>query len=416
MNWFPFEGARISRQIKETRNTGGEMSSTEMDILLELRNTPQIWTRMKELPEDEFQRQKILRSEFSEELVRAALTLADLRKKAAEKFRLADKMWLTRVGLEQSTSDPIAQHKATRFQGPIVDLCCGIGGDAMALKAKGPLVALDADPLICLRASWNLELIDSPFPTEVLHSDALAYEFEDRLVHIDPDRRSPTPGDPSQKRTGKFVRIDDYQPGLDYLNRLIETATGGAIKLSPAANFGGKFPGCEIELISWNGECKEATVWFGELAGVKQFRATLLPSGETISADPMEHFAELRPLEGYVYDPDPAVVRAGMVDAVAVQLALSRLDQEEEYLTSNRPLSTPFAQGFEVLADLPFDEKKLRAYFRSNAYGQIEIKCRHLKVDVDQLRKKISRSGRESCTLILSRIGAKSRALIAKRL
>ena len=39
-------------------------------------------------------------------------------------------------------------------------------------------------------------------------------------------------------------------------------------------------PGFEIELISLRGECKEATVWFGELASCRR-RATRLPEGVT---------------------------------------------------------------------------------------------------------------------------------------
>ncbi len=38
-----------------------------------------------------------------------------------------------------------------------------------------------------------------------------------------------------------------------------------------------------------------------------------------------------------IFDPDPAVVRSGMLDGVAELLHLERLDPEEEYLTGNAP-------------------------------------------------------------------------------
>ena len=45
----------------------------------------------------------------------------------------------------------------------------------------------------------------------------------------------------------------------------------------------------EIELVSVSGECREATVWFGELKGDAPYRATVLPGGESIAGDPMVH-------------------------------------------------------------------------------------------------------------------------------
>ena len=89
--------------------------------------------------------------------------------------------------------------------------------------------------------------------------------------------------------------MEEGSPGLDYLTQLVERFRGGAIKASPAANFGGKFPEAEVELVSLDGECKEATIWFGELAQAGLWRATVLPSGETIAGDPLASVASISP-------------------------------------------------------------------------------------------------------------------------
>ncbi len=62
----------------------------------------------------------------------------------------------------------------------------------------------------------------------------------------------------------------------------MKNAPGGAIKLSPASDFAEHFggPGIEVELVSLNGECKEATVWFGAAATCRR-RATKLPENVT---------------------------------------------------------------------------------------------------------------------------------------
>ena len=79
------------------------------------------------------------------------------------------------------------------------------------------------------------------------------------------------------------------------MTQLTKEFRGGAIKTSPASNFGGKFPLAEVELVSLKGECKEATIWFGELAEPGLWRATALPSGESLSGDPLSAVASARP-------------------------------------------------------------------------------------------------------------------------
>jgi len=379
----------------------------EWRVLHELRDTPQIFERIAEAQGSELQIQNALRREFSDDVVRAALTLVELRRKAQVKFSRADRMWFDRQGYEQATGEAVALHKAKRFSGRVWDLCCGIGSDAIALAGHCEVIAVDRNPAACLRAKWNAEVYELPNPPAFVCADVEELFAEGGLVHIDPDRRA------TQSRV---VRIEDYVPGLEFLTALTERFTGGAIKLSPAANFGGKFPHAEIELTSVHGECKEATVWFGDLAGDEPWRATVLPSGETLAGDPLDSLADVGPLGRYLYDPDPAVVRAGLVDLLAEQLGLVRLDGEEEYLTGDGQVISPFVRGFEVLAELPNNPRAIRNHFRASDVGQLEIKCRRIPVQVEALRRQLPLPGSEPGVLIFARIGGKARAVPCRRI
>ena len=65
-------------------------------------------------------------------------------------------MWFEPIGLEQATAEPVARHKARRFAGElVVDLCCGIGGDALALAEHSRVLAVDAERGMCRRTLWN---------------------------------------------------------------------------------------------------------------------------------------------------------------------------------------------------------------------------------------------------------------------
>jgi hypothetical protein len=191
---------------------------------------------------------------------------------------------------------------------------------------------------------------------------------------------------------------------------------GGAIKLSPAANFVGKFPGAEIELVSLNGECKEATVWFGELGTPDLWRATVLPAGETLAGNPLDAFADVGPLGGYIYDPDPAVVRSGLVNLLSEKQGFTRLDDAEEYLTSNELIESSFARPFEVLAELPNNDREIRRYFRESEFGQLEIKCRHIPIQAETVRRKLELPGREAGVLVFARVEGKARAVVCRRI
>jgi hypothetical protein len=290
----------------------------------------------------------------------------------------------------------------------IRDFCCGIGSDAIALAERGEVVAVDNDLACCLRTKWNAEIYGVSRHVRVMCADVETITTRDGLLHIDPDRR------PGGGR--RVLRIEDVVPGLDYLRRVATEFAGGAIKLSPATNFGGKFPDTEVELISLHGECKEATVWFGELAGEFPFRATVLPEGESVAGHPLDSFAETSRLGRFLYDPDPAVVRAGLVDLVANRLGLQRLDNAEEYLSSDTAVASPFVSAFEVLAELPNNDREIRRYFREGSFGQVEIKCRHIPIQAESVRRKLELRGDEAAVLVYARLMGKARAIVCRRL
>ncbi len=93
--------------------------------------------------------------------------LVELRRRAAAKFSNADRMFFTRTALEQATDEQVACYKAMRIAQRcrsasdgrmlyIADLCCGIGGDLLALAKQGTLVAVDKCPIATHFAAANV--------------------------------------------------------------------------------------------------------------------------------------------------------------------------------------------------------------------------------------------------------------------
>lgn len=394
-----------SREVSDT--------TAELDVWQRLHDCPEIFERLSAATGGPLAVQKQLRQRFADDLVRLALLVHDLRGRAVAKFTRANAMWFDRTEWEQATAEPIARHKALRFPGPVTDLCCSIGGDTLALAGQvASVLAIDLDAGKLQRCRWNTEVYGVGERVETLQADATTLDHAGRWVHIDPDRRP--------EATGRVRRIEDAVPGWPFLQELMQSARGGAIKLSPASNFAGKFPAGQVELISLGGECKEATVWFGELAGTEPFRATVLPAGVSLAGHPLADVADHSSPQAYLYDPDPAVVRAGLLDRLCVEQGLSRLDAADEYLTADSLRDSPFVQAFEVLDVIAPNDRIVRDCVRSRNWSEVEIKCRHVGISPEQLRKQLplakkSQPGGARGTLIYAHVAGHTRVIVARR-
>ncbi|HJT33201.1 MAG TPA: hypothetical protein VJ783_14250, partial [Pirellulales bacterium] len=102
-----------------------------------------------------------LRKELSATRVHLLVEQVALRRRARQKFVAADRMFFTPVGLEQATDDMVGAYKAGRYppQETMWDLCCGIGGDLMAISARGPARGIEHDAVTALLAEANCRAV-----------------------------------------------------------------------------------------------------------------------------------------------------------------------------------------------------------------------------------------------------------------
>jgi THUMP domain-like/RNA cap guanine-N2 methyltransferase len=347
--------------------------------------------------------------------VAAAMRLAACRARARTKFTRADRMWLDSVGLEQSTSEIVARHKAHRFEGTlVVDLCAGIGGDTLALAERGEVLAVDADHGMCRRLAWNAAVYEAGERVLPCQSRAERAPIPGGAwVHIDPDRRA---SDKVRARS-----LVDYAPGLNFLRDLSRTGRNGAIKLSPASDFATHFAGpeYEVELISLNGECKEATVWFGAPVTCRR-RATRLPENvswtDRDGGSRLSGMVPVVPVSTYIYDPDPALLCTGLLDSFALAHDLHRIAADVDFLTGGTVVSTSFLAGFEVQGVHRLDLKQLRRLVVRQDLGPLEIKVRGLDLAPETLRKQLRPRGSHPATLILAGGAGPAQVILARRL
>jgi hypothetical protein len=165
----------------------------------------------------------------------------------------------------------------------------------------------------------------------------------------------------------------------------------------------------EIEFISLRGELKEAVLWFGPLKSAGQ-RATILPGPHTLTAAGMPDYEKnfethriSEPL-AYLYEPDPAVLRAGLVRNLAAQLEAFQLDPDIAYLTAEKQQPTPYARAWAIEAWFPFGMKRLRFYLRERRVGRATIKKRGSPLQPEALIRSLRLSGDQERVVFLTHL------------
>ncbi|MDF5751467.1 class I SAM-dependent methyltransferase [Spongiactinospora sp. TRM90649] len=366
-----------------------------------------------------------MRRDHPAELAAAALTQAGLRSRAVAKFgHDAGRMYFTPDGLEQATRPEVAGHRARRVaavltdragDGAVADVCCGIGGDAIELARAGlRVLGLDRDPLAVAVARANAAALGLASLVEVRTADAADVDpHAHRALFIDPARRS------------SARRIFDpmaYSPPLPQALALASAARGACLKVAPGLPYEFVPEGSETEWVSYRGEVKEAVIWLGEAAGAfggraapgEEFlrRATLLPSGETMLADPDAPVPATGPAGRYLFEPDGAAIRAHLVAEIAASVGGWLLDPRIAYITGDEPVATPWASCYEIEDVMPFSLKRLRAALRERKVGTLTVKKRGSAVDVERLRRDLRLSGDNSLVVVLTRIAEKPITLL----
>lgn len=359
-------------------------------------------------------------------LVECASVLKSAREKLGSECVLANDR-----ALQQATHWQIAAYKAKHYQAgsPIADVCCGIGGDAIALAGRGKLIAIDRDPTMCIMAAHNLSnaaglnsAVTGQTAGDWMH--ALGDRAADIWLHIDPDRRP----------QGKRVSAPDFcDPPADHIANWMRASRGGAIKLAPAASLPEPWTGVKCrEWISHMGVCRQQVAWFDNTqkqTGLTTTKATMidrdgLAHSFTIPHSPSSDDATItladQPLS-YLFDIDPAVRAAGLSAALSKTLGLACIDGPAGFFTSEQPPSQqlpsqylhnhksssgPFEQAnltslallstFKVFWRGKFDLKKLRREIEQCSPTSLEIKVRGISLKPENIRPQLLPKKRKS--------------------
>ncbi|MEC3980354.1 class I SAM-dependent methyltransferase [Amycolatopsis sp. H20-H5] len=338
------------------------------------------------------------------EYAAAVLETLVLRRKSVSKLDDSAGWLFTGDAMQQASASAVARHRASRLAGRDVhDVTCSIGADLVEIARRARwTLGSDVDEVRLAMARHNAA--EAGVSPTLLRADALAPVSRETVVVADPARR-----DSAGRRAWKPA---DFLPPLD---GLVGAYPGRplSIKCAPGLDFAITPWAEEVELVSLDGQVREACLWRGFGASVSR-RATVLRSDGTqwtvTDAEPDELPAR-EPGE-WIVDPDGAVVRAGLVRHYGARHGLWQLDERIAYLTGDTP--PPGVRAFRVLEHGPYSEKSLKTVLKRHEVGRLEILVRGLDIDPDALRRRLKPRGGAEASVVLTRIGRSPVAFLCR--
>lgn len=349
-----------------------------------------------------------LRKSATPEQAASAWEMADLRRRGVAKFGPdAARTFFVREALEQASGLGTAAYHAKRFVeagvSAVADLGGGIGGDALAFAHAGLAVTLyERDPVRARFAAENARTLGLAERVQVVQVDATTTDMAVDAAWLDPARRQ-------DKR--RVWDPEDFSPPLSWLDDLRAQGVASiGVKLSPALDHALAVRyGAELEFLSEGGECREALLWLGAVQSGDALRATVLtPEGAHVLAGAPDDPGRLGGAAGgaYLYEPDPAVIRAHLVGTLAAQLDAAPVDPQIAYLLGDKFLATPLATAYEVLDRFPYGRKRLQDALAARDVGRVIVKKRGFPQEPDEVRKQLKLRGRGEMIVVLARVGA----------
>lgn len=301
------------------------------------------------------------------------------------------------LSFEQSSSEAAAgRHE---WSGELcIDLTCGLGVDTLYLSRRfREVVTVESDPVLAAVARINFARLGADnitvvnMPAERFVAEFVASGRRADMVYADPDRRS------AQGR--KMVRLEDCSPDMTALMPQLGMITGRvAVKLSPMFDvaeafriFGG---GCEVEVYSQGGECKEVTVVTGRDVEQRVLCVNAEGRGRFAVAYPPEEVevhVGFEPRYAYMLIPDVALRKSRLVAVYAAsELQGSYATAVDGYVFLNEvPTDGVIGRIFEIEYMERFDGGALKKKLRGAGVRSADIYTHAFPMTVQDISRRL---------------------------
>ncbi|MET2984959.1 THUMP-like domain-containing protein [Aureibaculum conchae] len=334
-------------------------------------------------------------SPFSEVTIQELVGQIEAKKKAKQKlptwFSSKNIYYPNKINIEQTSSEITANYKANLIKGQqIIDITGGFGIDSFAFAKRFETVT---------HCEINKELSDIAnhnFKTlcvkngKTINADGIIHLKEKNQqydwIYIDPSRRNDA--------KGKVFLLEDCTPNVPkHLETSFQYSDNIMVKVSPMLDISSAVSELdyvkEIHVIAIQNEVKELlfllkkgynkTIHTKTINFTKNKRQTF--SSDRVKKNEPANLS--KPLH-YIYEPNSAILKAGLFNEVSHQLKIPKLNINSHLYTSNELIEFP-GRVFKIVNQLPYNLKDLKKALPNQ---KANITTRNFPETVAQIRKK----------------------------
>ncbi len=332
---------------------------------------------------------------------------------------------LPSLAFQQASSAQTAAYKSSLIEGNhIADLTGGLGVDTFFLAQKASEVwHIESNTDLHDIVRHNFQQLGQ---TNIFFKNQTAGSFLQECgkfdaFYIDPARRG--------RQGQKLVLLADYEPDvLNLLPLMFEKTKNIWLKTSPLLDI---TQACEalgcveaVYVIAHGQEVKELlfhltpTLPLQFRKEVQIYATTILPTAIQIFSFLPTQESEAKPQYSeplrYIYEPLPAILKAGAFKSFSVQYKLAKLHTHSHFYTSaERILDIP-ARVFELKAVLPYKKEAIK---KALPAMKAHVIARNFRDTVAQIRQKMYiAEGGESYLLATTLMAGEQVILLADRL
>jgi hypothetical protein len=222
--------------------------------------------------------------------------------------------------------------------------------------------------------------------------------------------------DPARRAGGRRqLDPDRWSPPWSTVTALLDRVPVTVVKVAPGLDHDRVPSASEAEWVSVGGSIVEALLW-GRGVSTSWRRATLVRNGAVheVSAGDDPGPAPVGPVRGWLHEPDPALIRSGLMSLVAAEQGASLVDPTIAYLTSDGPADSPWVSSYRIADVLPFNVKKLKAHLRARGVGRVVVKKRGSPIEPETLARRLRGPGGDSAVVVVTRVAGAPTALVCK--
>lgn len=352
------------------------------------------------------------KNKYSAEII----TLLKLRNKAKDKFSLASEMFFTSDGLEQSSSELLANYITSKFKklfkrsSLIIDLTCGIGINSIFLAKYFKVKAVDINEVHLKCAYYNSKVYKVDKNIEFILAKSEDSIRKAQAYFIDPQRL--------REGQTKTRSIYNSQPNIiNLLKKIKKYNLNVCLKISPAFSYSeleelANDYNFEIELISINNINKAALLLFGDFKKTER-RATILEEDRviTFSDEKLENLKvkKTRIIKKYFYIVNKAISKARLINEIASLYNLEKVNSPKELLLSNDSIKFPnkLFRSFVLIDYDIFSIKNTFNLIKKYKINSCQIYFKNFYQNSEEIKKRFKLKEGNKNTLLLTEINSK---------